>query len=334
MAERLCPTCGNPLPAPSCLCPGCGTALPASTGASPSALSLRPRRWPDDEGETPSLPGRTSGGSWERGPLALRPDDEGETPALPGRPSALRPDDEGETPLLPGCISGLWPSVWWLLGGVSCLMVLVVLLNLGTLTGLLAPATTPTASSGSEPTPSPEAGGVIEDDFSKPQTSHLEIVDDATTRAAYVAGAYVLAAKQPKKVVWALIGGPYQDVTFQVDATPVAGSKLAGAGLIFHYQDKDNFYLYSVTGDGYYTLELFQAGKLTMLLDPTQSDKISVEGNTLRVETNGDRIALWVNGTLLEMTSDGTFTTGAVGLAVSSFERSTGAISFDNLVVR
>ena len=270
MAERLCPTCGNPLPTPSCLCPVCGTALPSDSGATSGALSLRPRRW---------------------------------------------------------------PSVWWLLGGVSCLVV-VVMLNLGALTGLLAPAVTPTVRGGSEPTPSPEAGGVIEDDFSNPQNSGLEVVDDATTRAAYVAGAYVLAVKQPKKVVWSLIGGPYQDVTFQVDAAPVAGSKLAGAGLIFHYQDKDNFYLYSVTCDGYYTLELFQAGKLTMLLDPTQSDEISAEGNTLRVETNGDRIALWVNGTLLETTSDGTFTTGAVGLAVSSFERSTGAISFDNLVVR
>ena len=298
---------------------------------------------PDDEGETPSLPGRTSVDSWERGRLALSPDDEGETPSLPGRTSvgswergrlALSPDDEGETPSLPGRTSRRFTSIWWLLGGVSCLVVIVVTLNLGALTGLLTPPATPTVSGGGTSTPLPDGVGMLEDDFSNPQTSGLEVIDDATTRAVYVAGAYVLAVKQPKKVVWSLIGGPYQDFKFQVDATPVAGSKLAAAGLIFHYQDKDNFYLYSVTSDGYYTLELFQAGKLSILIDPTQSDEISAERNTLRVETNGDRIALWVNGTLLEMTSDGTFTTGAVGLAVSSFERSTGAISFDNLVIR
>ena len=100
-----------------------------------------------------------------------------------------------------------------------------------------------------------------------------------------------------------------------------------------YYQDNRNFYLFSVSNDGYYTLELLQDGNWTTLIDPTQSDQIDTARNTLQVATRSDRIALSVNGTLLEETTDSTFSSGEVGLAVSTFPDSTGTISFDNLLI-
>ncbi|NTU79676.1 MAG: zinc ribbon domain-containing protein [Chloroflexales bacterium] len=235
-------------------------------------------------------------------------------------------------------------TLWWILGGVGCLGVVLVgaCISIGALTLLgrrvaASPTPTATAISGGviEPDSSPLSGGdvLLDDDFSSPDTSDLDASEDETSRSAYEDDAYVLEVKEPGTVVWSLVGGPYKDVSVQIDAVAAPGSDVAYAGLVFHYQDNDNFYLYSVANDGYYTLEVLQDGVWTTLIDPTLSDAVRAGRNTLRVETRGDRIALYANGALLEKTADGLFTSGEVGLAVSTFEGSTGVVNFDNLLI-
>lgn len=236
--------------------------------------------------------------------------------------------------------------LWWLAGGMGCLAVIFfgacatigLLTLLGQRVGERATpsaTTVPRDESGSARGGSTSASGelLLEDDFSDKMASDLDVSEDETSRSGYEDGLYVIEVKVPEMVVWSLVGDPYADVSVEVEAEVPAGSDVTAAGVIFRYQDNDNFYLYSVSNDGYYQLELLQDGEWIMLIDPTLSDTVGKGRNTLRVEARGSRIALYANGVLLEETADTTFSSGDAGLAVSTFEGSTGTVRFDNLVI-
>lgn len=172
---------------------------------------------------------------------------------------------------------------------------------------------------------------IINDDFSDPRRSALTGEEDATSRSAFADGAYVIEVKDANTLAWALTNGDYGDMAVEADAVVISGSAAVAGGLIFHYQDSRNFYLFSVSSDGYYALEVLKNDTWQTLIDWTQSDTIKPAHNTLRVETKGSRITLKANGELLEATQDTSLTAGDAGLAVSSFETSKVTLRFDNL---
>jgi len=72
------------------------------------------------------------------------------------------------------------------------------------------------------------------------------------------------------------------------------------------------------------------------LIDWTESSAIKPVGelNTLRVETNGDTIRLYVNDELLDEVSDSTIANGKAALVVNTFDDPNVTVKFDNLIVR
>lgn len=347
MAELTCPSCGKQLTEYTRFCPECGARQPE----------------PPQPGSTPSVPVPPPGGLRT---VVLPPSDAPEQPAA--IPPTVRLDPPPPPPSQaqqPTPLQGLPPvgayneaaqpqssggnrTLWWILGGIGCLAVLFVgaCLMLGFLTllgqrvssGSGLTATPVSGVGGVIPENSPLTGGsgvlLLEDDFSDVFTSNLDVSEDDTSRTAYEDGAYVLEVKTSETVVWSLVGGPYSNVSVEVEAVVPPDSDLTAAGLVFNYQDSDNFYLFSISNDGYYLLELLEDGEWITLIDPTLSDDVDATRNTLRVVTRGNRIALYANGVLLEETTDSTFTSGDVGLAVSTFPDSTGTVRFDNLVIR
>lgn len=108
---------------------------------------------------------------------------------------------------------------------------------------------------------------------------------------------------------------------------------VAAVGLIFHYQDENNFYLYSITNDGFYALELLMNNQWITLIDWTPSELIDPNNNLLSIATSGDRIHLYVNGSLLETTRDDSFTVGSVGIGLTSLDAVPATVNFDNLLI-
>jgi hypothetical protein len=237
--------------------------------------------------------------------------------------------------------------LWVILGVVGCLGVLMLMacagLLLFTLRGGIASApdlptplpvitvVPPTATS--VPAAETASGVLIYDDFSSPRRSVLTGDEDTTSRSAFEDGAYVIEVKEADKLAWALTRGTYGDIAVEADSVVASGSAVVAAGLIFHYHDSQNFYLFSVSSDGYYALEVLKDDKWQTLIDWTQSDAINPAHNMLRVEIKGGRITLKANGELLEATQDDALSGGDAGLAVSSFEASKVMIRFDNLLI-
>ncbi|KPV52305.1 hypothetical protein SE17_16300 [Kouleothrix aurantiaca] len=140
--------------------------------------------------------------------------------------------------------------------------------------------------------------------------------------------------KQPKLILWKTMRGDYGNAAITVDSM-IDGPEQSAAGIIFHYQDDKNFYIFTAAADGSYSLDLYKNDELTHLIDWTNSSAIHGPGelNTLRVETQGDSIRLYANDELLDEISDSTFSRGKAALAVNTFDDPNVTVTFDNLVV-
>jgi hypothetical protein len=200
------------------------------------------------------------------------------------------------------------------------------------------PTARPTAAPKPTATPGPSGQGavLIEDDFDNPTDSELTEETSDTATYTFADGAYVISVKEPKYIVWSSYTGTHGDVDIQVDTTLDDGPLDSAAGVLFRYQDEDNFYYYRVSADGSYNLTLYTAGERQVLIDWTEAPEIKGrrQVNQLRVEAVGDRIRMSANDTLLAEVSDDTFATGEIALAVTTFDVGGATFKFDNLIIR
>ena len=180
-------------------------------------------------------------------------------------------------------------------------------------------------------------GGVLlTEDFTDPARSRLLVADNDTASYAVRDGAYVIALKQPQFMARSSLGGDYDNIAIDADVTFVSGPEESAAGIIFRYQDDDNFYLFRIAEDSTYSLAVYNGGQQHMLLDWTASPAINGAGqpNRLRLEAAGEQIQVSVNGELLGEANDSSLSAGEIGLAVSTFDQGGAVYQFDNLVVR
>lgn len=197
-------------------------------------------------------------------------------------------------------------------------------------------APTPTAAPKATASPSGRGTVLLEDDFDNPSSSELTEETSDTASYTFVDGAYAISVKEPKYIVWSSYHGSYGDIDIAADTTLDDGPVESAAGVLFRYQDEDNFYYYRISPDGSYSLVLYHAGERQVLIDWTEAPEIKSRNqvNHLRVEAVGDRIRMFVNDKLLAEVSDDTFAKGEIALAVSTFEKGGATFKFDNLLVR
>ncbi|WP_322814311.1 zinc ribbon domain-containing protein [Chloroflexus sp.] len=234
--------------------------------------------------------------------------------------------------------------IWGLVGGSGCLLLILIGICVFIAVSIFVVVDSVPTSSSTEATATTGDGGslasgssgrvLFSDDFENPQASELGESEDSSSRYVYEAGRYVIEVKEPELLVWALVNGSYRDVIIETSYSTVRGGPVGAAGIIFNYQNEDNFYLFSVSNDGYYALELLENNQWITLIDWTQHEAIDTENNRLRVELNGDEITLFVNERQLEQTRDPTFTHGDIGLAVTSFDQSGITVSYEEITIR
>lgn len=98
-----------------------------------------------------------------------------------------------------------------------------------------------------------------------------------------------------------------------------ARRRIAGAGLVFRYQNENNFYMFRLAGEDGAVLGKMHDGQWTDLINPRAADfsgsllKIDTP-YTLRVRAQGRRIQCWINDRAIANLEDSSFTTGRVGL--------------------
>lgn len=149
-----------------------------------------------------------------------------------------------------------------------------------------------------------------------------------------------LTVSQPGQMWWTNPGREFADVVISAEARQVEGSNDNAYGLICRYQNEENFYVFLVSGDGYYTIAKYQSGSENVIylteggqFQPSDVINTGVASNELRASCAGNQLSLEVNGVPLVSVTDPTFVTGDIGVAASTLAGGNTVIEFDNVQV-
>jgi hypothetical protein len=185
-------------------------------------------------------------------------------------------------------------------------------------------------------------GVLFLDDFSDSQLCGWAQYSQSGASATIVEGSLQLMTSQPGPFWWTNPGRNFDNAIITVQVRQASGPNNNAFGVICRYQSPENFYVFLISGDGYYAIGKYQSGtdQITYLTGDGQyhyifSDAINqgVATNQMRVSCVGNELSLTVNGIPLPPVSDPTFVTGDIGLGVSAFEVGTAVIEFDNIQV-
>ncbi len=158
----------------------------------------------------------------------------------------------------------------------------------------------------------------------------------------------------------------FGDFDLMVEATQVAGPEdidAPGFGVLFRHQDNQNYYLFMISGDGYYQVARRWRGADRVLSDwapspairqgqATNAIRVIGQGHTFRFYVNDvqmplcltiwnpavpgqcqDEAGSWSAEAVVMELVDDAFDQGRIGLGARSFDKSGIAVAFDNLLV-
>jgi hypothetical protein len=212
----------------------------------------------------------------------------------------------------------------------------LVLASLACQAGATADNTSvPEAVTVEETTPKIET--LFEDDFSS-TGSGWDDIEDEEGITGYRDGGYRILINKTDWYFWSTPGVNFSDVVISVEATKSGGPDNNEFGVICRYVDEDNFYIFSISSDGYYGISKFVAGEQSGVgMEDMQFNdqiiKLGASTNNLRATCNGSNLKFEVNGQTLVDVSDSSLTTGDVGVIASTLEEMGVNILFDNFVV-
>lgn len=181
---------------------------------------------------------------------------------------------------------------------------------------------------------SPSGNIVYQENFSSP--NNLWYYDTFTEGSVGLQnGQLVIDIKPDQYSVFTGYDKTFGDAQISVDTKVLQESGVGEYGIICNGQDNDNFYLLSISEDGYYSISIYYKAEWYTMVDWTYSDQI-VQGAPAKLTAtcaNG-RLSLGYNNVILTEYSDDTFTSGFVGFFAMTYDNPDFTVAFDNLVVR
>jgi len=166
------------------------------------------------------------------------------------------------------------------------------------------------------------------------------------------------------EVIWSVLDRKFNDFDLRVTAHLVEGPLAQNQyGVIFRYRDENNFYIFRISADGYYSLSKIEGGIEEKISDwgTTEAIRQGIAPNRIRIIGEGDVFRFYVNDVWLPLclkgeneTSmwagaersgvcltdeptkvfrDDTFAQGRIALAAGTFDGSEVAVAFDDLVI-
>ncbi len=139
--------------------------------------------------------------------------------------------------------------------------------------------------------------------------------------AAPTGDGFKMHLSQPQQRAWAIADQSAADFDVELDIRSVIASEDVGYGLLYRYQNQDNYYLFAIGGDGYYTIAVVRDGELAPLRSWQQWPHIrrGIASNRLRVRCQRSVCRFHINGEFTAQIKDSTFLAGRLGLWVQSF---------------
>ncbi len=159
---------------------------------------------------------------------------------------------------------------------------------------------------------------------------------DAAASVSVADGALRVHVHEIGQVAWAAAGRTYSDFRLTVEATQVSGPDDNEYGVLVRMAGDQQFYVFSISGDGYARIARYDKGAWTVLgSDWVESEAIhqGAATNVLEVEARGPTFVFSVNGTQVLQAEDAQLTKGDIGLYAGAFNEADVVIDFDNLEI-
>ncbi len=183
-------------------------------------------------------------------------------------------------------------------------------------------------------TPEP-VGAVFRDDFSDPN-SGWPSAEERDGAYGYEGSSYSISVAQPNTLYWTTPGVTYSDAIVEVDASKVSGPDDNYFGVVCRLQDSSNYYYLVISSDGYYSIGKYQNDEFFPLMEEAWKFNRNIHQGTttnrVRAECLENQLTLYANDTKLAEVTDGTFSSGEVGLVAASLDVGGAKIVFDNFI--
>jgi len=174
--------------------------------------------------------------------------------------------------------------------------------------------------------------GVLSEDFEQP--GDWSVGSSDTVDRGYEDGRYRIEVLGSEMIAWSRLRGSFSDVAVQVVAEQTAGPFDSDYGVICRYLDGDNFYSFSLSGVGEYSIYKLVSDEWVALVPWTPAQAIwSALPNRITVLCQEHELSLRVNGVLLGRVQDEAFEEGDVGLFAGTRSDGGVRILFDDLQV-
>jgi len=100
------------------------------------------------------------------------------------------------------------------------------------------------------------------------------------------------------EVVFSLLDRKFNDMDLRVTTRQISGPSDNQYGVIFRYRDRDHYYGFLISGDGYYSLVKQQDGTLEVISNWGESESIhqGEATNEIRIVALGEQFRFFING--------------------------------------
>ena len=169
------------------------------------------------------------------------------------------------------------------------------------------------------------------------ETGDWQLSADAAASVAVAEGVLRVHVFEVGQVAWAAAGRTYGDFRLSVEATQVSGPDDNEYGVLVRMAGDQQFYVFSISGDGYARAAWYNSGSWKLLGTDWMSSEAIQQGaatNVLAVEARGATFVFSVNGTQVMQVEDAQLVKGDIGLYAGAFNEADVVIDFDNLEVQ
>jgi hypothetical protein len=230
----------------------------------------------------------------------------------------------------------LWPLIGVLGAGLVVVLILACLVGAPLLKRLLedeppatvalAPTVRPTI------TPRMRAEPAYREDFTAPgQEWEISSGENADYRVE--GGVYSIAVKAQNWIAWNAVGVEFDDFEIEFEVALVEGDSYNDAGLLFRFQDRDNYYELDINGEQSLAVGKQIDGEWVQILDWTESPAIQGFGsvNRVRLIAQGDQFEVLVNDQSVARFGDETYSGGGIAPVVTAYDEPPARATFDNI---
>jgi hypothetical protein len=173
-----------------------------------------------------------------------------------------------------------------------------------------------------------------EEDFSLPGVE-WEISENEQAQYRIDGGAYSIEVFQPNWIAWNLIGQEFADFDIEFEVALVEGDPYNDAGLLFRFQDSDNYYEVDINGEGSFAVGKEVADEWIQIVEWTADPAVSTFGrvNRVRLVGQGTAFSLYINDEFMVDFGDDSFASGGIGPVVTAYDEPPARATFDNITI-